>query len=592
MAQYKNIIESGVIAIRPGVLNGFIVATHSSGTLQLIDGQEDGVAATNDLTSSGAMVAANHGSSVLTSSGATVAATHATATLTSGGTNFLDDVKASLVLTAAAQVTAADTVTVDGRIFTFRAIGDMNDPTDVLIGADEAATMINLQKKLGQVASVTAVLTTSLTITVTAITAGTAGNAIVVAEAAAQLSWTAGGTVLAGGLAAETVTIGTTVYTFRKEAVTSPYEVVIGSTLTISLANLKNAINGTRPPIGYNQETAIHESVVAFSSDATTIVINANVVGASLNALATTETCVDASWGDTTLVDGVATTLSTVTVGANVYTQVDVLSETLNLPAVANQFLRGASEATMLDAFKTAINATSLGTLCSTGTVAHPYFIATTNTNTAQTIVSRVIGNAAFTAVVNALATEDTLANTIWTGATYANGVQALVTSDAALIVINGRTYTATINLSETSGADALADQVYWVTTEAVFLDNLKSAINASGTAGTEYSTGTTENVDVRATTNTNTVQTIESKLTGTIGNSITTTESMANYAWDDPLMTGGTKSTGSILMGVITFPAVTVGTLTYNFPAGLSFVRGLYAVIGGTSANITIQYN
>jgi len=43
--------------------------------------------------------------------------------------------------------------------------------------------------------------------------------------------------------------------------------------------------------------------------------------------------------------------------------------------------------------------------------------------------------------------------------------------------------------------------------------------------------------------------------------------------------------------LGTITFPAVTVGPLTYNFPEELSLLNGLYATIGGV-VDITIQYN
>ena len=137
----------------------------------------------------------------------------------------------------------------------------------------------------------------------------------------------------------------------------------------------------------------------------------------------------------------------------------------------------------MLDNLKLAINGgTGEGTLYSTGTVAHPYFIATTNTDTAQTIVSRTVGDAAFTTLVNALATTETMANTSWADTTFGGGTgnsNPAVTSDAATFTIGNRTYTAVLELSETSGADAVVDQILWVTSEAVFLTISSSLLTA-----------------------------------------------------------------------------------------------------------------
>ena len=602
MSQYKNITESGVISTRPGYLKGFVVATHSSGTLKLIDGTEPSVAASSVLTSAGACAPAYHAQNVLTSSGAMVAGSHASATLTSGGTNFKDAVAASCALTSdQTNVTAGDTVTIDTKVFTFRAQADMNDPTDVLIGATAAATMLNLLGKIPEVSTVTAALTSTYVITVTAKTPGTGGNSIAIDEGSTHLSWAGAATNLSGGLAAETVTIGTTVYTFSSGVCSEAYQVAIGATLTLSLVNLYNAINGVRPPVGYNQQTSAHASVVAYSSDATTLVIKGRVPGTSLNSLATTETCADAAWGGTTLggagnTAGVTTANATVTIGSTVYTVVSALSESLGAVAVAYQVLKGANEAAMIANLAKAINGTgTAGTEYSTGTVAHTAFVCSTSDATTLTIRSRFMGTAAQVAVINALATTETMANTAWAAATCGTGTgdaNPAVTSDAATITINGRIYTAVLELSETLNAAAVANEILWTLDEKTFLDNVKKAINASGTAGTDYSTGTTRNLDVVATTNTDTQQTIVSKKLGTIGNAITTTTTLGNYSWTGAVLASGTGATGRVVVGTITFPAVTVGPLTWEFPEEISLDYGLYATVGGTSADITIQYN
>lgn len=406
--------------------------------------------------------------------------------------------------------------------------------------------------------------------------------------------FTSSGVVVDG----QTITIGTTVY--RAKAIPSqPYDVAMGADAEAFLANLFNAINGSGA--GAYIGTAAHPSVVAVAKDATTITVRGRVPGTSLNTVATTETFTNGSWADTTLGGGtgasdagVTTGAATVTIGAITYTVVDALSETYGATAVPYQVLKGESEATMLDNLKLAINGTgTAGTQYSTGTVAHEYFIATTNTDTAQTIISRTVGGDDFTTLVNALATTETMANTAWADTTFGGGTGAsnpAVTTAAATFTIGNRTYTAVIELSETSGATAVVDQILWVTSEAVFLDNIKLAINGSGIAGTNYSTGTTPHSQVVATTNDNTTQVFNAREIGTAGNSIATTETLGNYAFTSTVMASGTGSTGKVICDTITFSAVaTTGERTIDL-GNIEFSYGLLAVIGG-AANLTIGY-
>ena len=396
-------------------------------------------------------------------------------------------------------------------------------------------------------------------------------------------------------VAGNEVVIGTRTYTFKAIPDTTADEVGLGTSTEEALANLYAAINGDYGSISVNTQ------VVAVAKDATTVTVRGRVPGTSLNTVATTGTALRTVWADTTLGGGtgasdagVTTAAATVTIGAVVYTIVDALSETYGADAIAYQVLKGASEATMLDNLKSAINGTAgEGTVYSTGTVAHPYFIATTNTDTAQTIVSRSVGNAAFTTLVNALATTETLANTAWADSTLGGGTGAAnpaVTSDNALITIGDITYTVVLELSETSGATAVPYQVLWVTNEATFLDNLKLAINGSGTAGTQYSTDTFEHPQVYATTNTDTAQVVLAKQTGVAGNSIATTDTLGNYAWGATTLASGAGATGRVLVDTITFSVVaTTGERVIDF-GGAEFSNGLYVTIGGT-ANITFVY-
>lgn len=126
--------------------------------------------------------------------------------------------KASRVLTFAGQPANGDTVTIDGKTYTFQTVLTDVDG-NVFIGANVAATIANLEKaiELGAGSGVSYAASTVIhptviasaidatTLTAEAKTAGTAGNSIVVTEAGANTSWASG--TLTGGT---DDTIGTT----------------------------------------------------------------------------------------------------------------------------------------------------------------------------------------------------------------------------------------------------------------------------------------------------------------------------------------------------------------------------------------------
>jgi hypothetical protein len=256
---------------------------------------------------------------------------------------------------------------------------------------------------------------------------------------------------------------------------------------------------------------------------------------------------------------GVATTAATVTINTTVYTAVKELSESFGLTAVANQVLWKTSEAVFLDNLKKAINGTgTAGSEYSTGTVAHTTVIATTNTDTTQVIRARTIGTAA-----NSYATTTTLANYAWGDTTMQDGVA----TTAATITIGATVYTAVLTLPESIGLTPVPNYILWKTSEAVFLDNLKKAINGTGTAGTDYSAGTAAHADVVATDNGDTTQVIRAKTIGTAANAIATTTTLANYAWGDTTMQDGVATTAA---------TITIGDTVYTAVLTLAETLGL----------------
>lgn len=515
-ALYKNSTESQLVKSGVGKLYQIIINSHTSGTIEITDGLEDGAFATSTLTSSGAMVPASHAISEIVVSGAIVPASHVATRLT---------------------------------------------VTDVVPGA---------------------------TVTVGSIT------------------YTAVANIVGGG---------------------SAYQVAIDGSDSNFVYNLSCAISGiTRiPGLGdahYGQGTVKSSQFAALPGVAiglgdNVMVMLGRVPGTSLNAVATTSTGGTCVWSDTTAgggandsEPGVTTAGATVTIGDKTYTVVTRLSEvTLGddglwlVDPIVNQvcYIRDDEETgsvpQMLDNLKDAINGyySSMGVNYSTGTSTHNTIVATTNSDTTQVIRARTPGTAD-----NTTATTTTLANTAWADTTIGGGTgnsNPGVTTAGATFEIGGVTYTAVTELSETltyatqfpnqQTWPVPSNQILWVTSEAVFLDNIKKAINDSGIGGTDYSSTLVENPYVVATTNSNTAQVIQAKYKGSASNSITTTETMANYAWTGTNLTGGTGTTGRTICTTTTIES---GPQIIPFVVGVDFVNGLYITVGGT-IDYTVLY-
>lgn len=414
----------------------------------------------------------------------------------------------------------------------------------------------------------------------------------ILTSSGAMIAGTHAVSVLTGNaiVAGNVVVVGTRTYTFRAIPDTTKDEIGLGTSTQEALTNLYNAFNGD-----YGSITA-HTQVVAVTHDATTVTVRGRVPGTSLNSVATTGTALRTVWADTTLGGGtgasdagVTTGAATVTIGDKVYTVVDELSENYGASAVAYQVKKGANEAAMIANLKLAINGTgTAGTNYSTGTVAHPYFICSASDATTLTIIARAVGGDDYTTAINALATTETMANTAWADTTFGGGAgnsNPAVTTSGATMTIGDVTYTFVDALSESSGSSAIANQILHGAAAANALDNMKLAINATGVAGTNYSTGTIAHPTVIATTNANDSQIVQAKDVGTGGNSIATTDTLANFAWGAATLASGTGKNGKVITGTIT-PAI-----GYHNLGNLNFNTGLYATIGGTALNVTLFY-
>ena len=383
--------------------------------------------------------------------------------------------------------------------------------------------------------TVTAAKASPSTMTVTAITAGTAGNAIGTTTTATNCSFGAG--TLAGGI-----------------DVAVANDVLIGINAEAGIDNLVLAITGgAGEGTNYATGTVAHTQVTAVKASASTMLSTALVAGTAGNSIATTTTMGNGSWGAGTLANGHAET--------------------------ANDVLIGISAAVALDNLKSAVNATAgAGTTYGTGTLVHADVIATDNADTTQKFIARTPGTAA-----NTLATTTTSTHLSWPDTTLGGGTGTSNPGVAGeTVTIGAKTYTWVDVLSETNGAAAIVNQVLYGGSVTVAFANLKKAVNAEAGEGTNYSTGTTANATANVTATDATTVDVSADTVGPDGNSVATTTTMANGAFGAVTLEGGTYGAGVVAKQSLTWsPAILEGSQPVNLASDISSTSGGIRQVG-----------
>jgi hypothetical protein len=149
-------------------------------------------------------------------------------------------------------------------------------------------------------------------------------------------------------------------------------------------------------------------------------------------------------------------------------------------------------------------------------------------------------------------------------------------------VTIGGQTYTFKTALT----AGTTANEVLIGASDAIALDNLKSAIDKSAGGGTTYGSDTVANAYVDGSTNGDTTQVVAAKTVGFHGNLIGVSTTLANGSWGEDVTTlSGGYDAAPLINNTIT-PAV-----GYHNLGNVSFNGGLYATIGGTALDVTLHY-
>lgn len=124
-------------------------------------------------------------------------------------------------------------------------------------------------------------------------------------------------------------------------------------------------------------------------------------------------------------------------------------------------------------------------------------------------------------------------------------------------------------------------------------IDNLVAAINGDAGEGTLYGTGTSPSNNTSAVNRGNNQMEVTANTPGTAGNSIATTETVANATWTSTTLTGGLNIPGEseflferLPAGTTAVQALTIVRRTRKTDGGAGSVQSAFVTADGSSAN------
>lgn len=123
-------------------------------------------------------------------------------------------------------------------------------------------------------------------------------------------------------------------------------------------------------------------------------------------------------------------------------------------------------------------------------------------------------------------------------------------------VTVGSKVYTFQTVLTNVDG------NIFIGATAAASLQNLKDAINLTGTPGTQYAALMTSNPDAVADTITATTLVVRARVAGTIGNRIPATETLTNASFGAALFAGGTGSVDTDLRALIASSQINASVL------------------------------
>lgn len=348
-----------------------------------------------------------------------------------------------------------------------------------------------------------------------------------------------------------------------------------------TLANLAAAINGLQSnPAGeqrFFDGTAPNPLVVATVPSATTMLLTAATAGVAGNAVVTTETQTNGSFGAATLTGGsdavAASSLltfagqpadnDTITLGTRVYTYKTTLT------GAAYEILRGADAAAAATNTIAAVNGTgSVATGLLTFTTAPADGDTVRIRNFVYTFRTSLVGRQSEPRQVFIGASVTTARNNLVSainGTAAGNGVAYSLATVKSIYFTAGA---SGANMTATSISETGSVAQYITTAVSTHISWGAAALVSAGGPGITDGLGTVAHPDVVASAATSNV-TMTARVAGVAGNAIATTETSANLSFTGGTLASGAaavKATGTLTMsGVFTNAQnVVVGAQTY----------------------------
>ncbi len=530
----------------------------------------------------------------------------------------------------------SDTVTVGAQAYTFVAAGAATAANQVALGANVAGTMTNLMDAVNGIGSgsdttygagtgINGAATMSYSgaggeATITAATGGVGGNAIALTSTILNAANPTG--FLSGGAAADTVTIGTTTYTFvaAGQAIAAD-QVADGATVQATLTNLLNAVNGT----GAASNTTYGTGTVANTTGTITGISNGVVTVQSGTAGVATPGAGNGTTTGNSVALSVSSQTGTVTVSGTGFLTGGSNTDTVTIGNVtysfvaagqanaANQVALGSSLQGTLNNLMAAVNSTSTAAYNAstnpTGGSVSTFGVGTT-LNTQATITSDANG----VAEVQALTAGGMGLNAVFGGGNATGTLGGLTVSTlsggSATAAATGNidlaggqptagNATGTVNIGTTttglsgatvtiggqaftfeSGALGAAGQVAIGASITTALTNLQNAVNGTGSSGanTYYAGTVPAGTAVISSFNATTGAATVAATSLTTGNAVTLAA------------TGNATVSGGTLAGQGTSDTVTIGAVTYTFVAADAATAGHNEVALGATTQATLK--
>jgi flagellin len=557
----------------------------------------------SDVLTGGTFVGSTQANGLLTASTQFNALTNAQATFTAGTINLATE--ATQALTGATTwagstkgsnevtfggsgvISAGDTIAVGGTTYTFVAdAGDLTADNEVVAGVANSTSLTNLNDAINQTAgsagtnySVGTVVNANVTssgtgpITFTNKVNGTAGPTVTYDNVSSSGATAAVDTT--AGLVGTEITVGGQNYTFVDSLSTNTggtaNEVLYTGTVATDLGSLEEAVNngpsGTGSGTNYSTGTVANTNVTAGApaDGAITFTANTNGLAGSVGGTITQDTGGGTGGSFATQVNGTAG--STVTLGSQTYTFVTQLGT--GAGATTNEIVGGTLTQELTN-LADAINYTSPNTgKYSSGNSA-------ANTAASATVNGDDLG-ATFTATTTGTAGNSVAVS--GTAGTFTNA-QNQATSDlaggtaASTVTIGNQTYTF-VNSSQLGTAapySVLINTTASGTAAQILgsLTNLADAVNASGTAGVNYSSAAANTFATAGTATAGTGNTSTLAFTAQVNGLGTEGAGTGNYTISTTTGTSNGFAGGTFANGT-TGDSVTVGGQTYNFVTNLS---------------------